>query len=128
MVVCAPIPGYISKKCCTNGLQIENFCIEDFECEVAAGVNTLQDVLEGWAEDKRFLMQQREPSQRDRITRSGIPLRSELDPIHLMHDAYSTARWPMQLRRMPAARAQTQNLRSLLRVTGRAAREGDQSR
>jgi hypothetical protein len=59
MVVCAPIPGYITTKCCTNGLQIENFGSADFECEVAtAGVNTLQDVLEGWAEHKRFLMQQ----------------------------------------------------------------------
>ncbi len=115
------------QKFCTNGLQIENFCIEDFECEVAAGVNTLQDVLEGSAEHKRFLMQQRELLHRNRIMRSGIPLWSELDPIHLMHEAYSTARWPRQLRRMRELRRKTCFLCSEWRAGGqeKGTRVGD---
>jgi hypothetical protein len=48
VVVIVPIPRYITKKCCESKFSHGS---DDFECEVAAGVEALKCRLKGWAQD-----------------------------------------------------------------------------
>jgi hypothetical protein len=49
VVLVAPIPRYITRKCCVNVGHVEIYNSDDIESEVAPGVEIHRRILEGWA-------------------------------------------------------------------------------
>ncbi len=45
----APIPRYVTSKCCNNENHVENYNSEDFEFKIIAGIEMHKRLLEGWA-------------------------------------------------------------------------------
>ncbi len=90
MVLVAPIPRYITKKCCEDSSHTENYKCDDFEFEIVSGIESHKRLLESWAHehslnyvlvDSTELADPAEPILRNRTTREGIPLWSNWDPV-----------------------------------------------
>jgi hypothetical protein len=97
VVLVAPIPRYITKKCCEESSHTKNYNCDDFEFEIVSGIETHKRLLESWAHehsmnyvlvDATELADPPEPILRNRTTREGIPLWSNWDPVHLAPEAY----------------------------------------
>ncbi len=97
MVLVAPIPRYVTKKCCEDPSHTENYNCDDFELEIVSGIGTHKRLLESWAHehsmnyvlvDATELADPAEPILRNRTTREGVPLWSNWDPVHLAPEAY----------------------------------------
>jgi hypothetical protein len=93
----APIPRYVTSRCCDNNSHVENYESEDFEAEIIAGVENHKKLLEGWAMEHNLsfgiidateLVDPVEPILRNRVTTGGIPLWTMWDPVHLVDEAY----------------------------------------
>jgi hypothetical protein len=93
----APIPRYVTSKCCNNQNHVDNYDSEDFEFEITAGIAMHKKLLEGWAVEHNLnfglidateLVDPVEPVLRNRQTHSGIPLWTTWDPVHLVVEAY----------------------------------------
>jgi hypothetical protein len=97
VLVVAPIPRYITKKCCEDSSHMENYNCDDFEFEIVSGIETHKRLLESWSHehsmnyilvDATELADPAEPILRNRTTREGIPLWSNWDLVHLAPEAY----------------------------------------
>jgi hypothetical protein len=97
VVLVAPIPRYVAKKCCEDPTHTENFSCDDFELEIVSGIGTHKRLLESWAQEHSMnyvlvdvteLSDPAEPVLRNRTTREGVPLWSNWDPVHLAPEAY----------------------------------------
>jgi hypothetical protein len=97
VILVAPIPRYITKKCCEDLTHTENYNCDDFEFEIVSGIETHKRLLESWGHelslsytliDATELSDPAEPILRNRTTREGIPLWSNWDPVHLAPAAY----------------------------------------
>ncbi len=97
VILVAPIPRYITKKCCEDLSHTENYNCDDFEFEIISGIETHKRLLESWAHELSLsytligatkLADPAEPILRNRTTREGIPLWSNWDPVHLAPEAY----------------------------------------
>jgi hypothetical protein len=97
VILVAPIPRYITKKCCEDLTHIDNYNCDDFEFEIISGIETHKRLLETWGHelslsysviDATELSDPAEPILRNRTTREGIPLWSDWDPVHLVPTAY----------------------------------------
>jgi hypothetical protein len=93
----APIPCYVTSKCCYNECNVENHNGDDFEFEIVSGTDMQNRLHEVWANgyqlryriiDTTELVDPVDPVLRNRLTRSGIPLWTPWDPVHLVHEAY----------------------------------------
>ncbi len=78
VVLIAPIPRYITKKCCEDPCHTENYNCNDFEFEIVSGIETHKRLLESWANDLSMnyvivdateLADPAEPILRNRTTR-----------------------------------------------------------
>ncbi len=93
----SPIPRYVTGKCCDDNSHVENYDSDDFETEIISGLDQQKRLLEVWATEHQMnytiidateLVDPVEPILRNRVTRSGIPLWSTWDPVHLVEEAY----------------------------------------
>jgi hypothetical protein len=93
----APVPRYVTSRCCDNSSHVENYENEDFEADIIAGIEVHKKLLEGWAMEHNLnfgiidateLVDPVEPVLRNRVTNCGIPLWTVWDPVHLVDDAY----------------------------------------
>jgi hypothetical protein len=93
----APIPRYITGKCCDDNNHVDNYDNDDFETEVINGLEQQKRLLDVWASEHKMcyriidateLVDPVEQILRNRVTRSGIPLWSMWDPVHLVEEAY----------------------------------------
>jgi hypothetical protein len=93
----APVPRYVTSRCCNNSSHVENYENEDFEAEIIVGIELHKKLLEGWAMehslnfdmvDATELVDPVEPVLRNRVTHGGIPLWTVWDPVHLVDEAY----------------------------------------
>jgi hypothetical protein len=93
----SPIPRYVTGKCCDGNSHVENYDSDDFESEIIIGLEQQKRLLEIWAAEHQLnykiidateLVDPVEPILRNRVTRSGIPLWSTWDPVHLVAEAY----------------------------------------
>jgi hypothetical protein len=97
VVLVAPIPRYVTKKCCEDPSHTENYNCDDFELEIVSGIGTHKRLLESWAHehsmnyilvDATELADPAEPILSNRTTRQGVPLWFNWDPVHLAPEAY----------------------------------------
>jgi hypothetical protein len=93
----SPIPRYITGKCCDDNNHVENYDNDDFETEIINGLEQQKRLLDVWAAEHQLcyrivdvteLVDPVEPILRNRVTRTGIPLWSMWDPVHLADEAY----------------------------------------
>ncbi len=93
----APVPRYVTSRCCNNSSHVDNYENDDFESEIIAGIELHKKLLEGWAlehnlnygiVDATELGDSVEPILRNRVTSGGIPLWTVWDPVHLVDEAY----------------------------------------
>jgi hypothetical protein len=93
----SPIPRYITGKCCDDNNHVENYDNDDFETEIINGLEQQKRLLDVWAAEHKLcyrivdateLVDPVEPILRNRVTRTGIPLWSMWDPVHLAEEAY----------------------------------------
>jgi hypothetical protein len=93
----SPIPRFVTGKCCDDNNHVENYDSDDFETEIINGLEQQKRLLELWASEHHLnykiidateLVDPVEPILRNRVTRSGIPLWSTWDPVHLVEEAY----------------------------------------
>jgi hypothetical protein len=93
----APVPRYVTSRCCNNSGHLENYENDDFESEIIAGMELHKKLLEGWAMEHNLnygivdateLVDSVEPVLRNRVTNGGIPLWTVWDPVHLVDEAY----------------------------------------
>jgi hypothetical protein len=93
----APIPRYITGKCCDDNSHVDNYDNDDFETEVINGLEQQKRLLDVWASEHKMcyriidateLVDPVEQILRNRVTRTGIPLWSMWDPVHLAEEAY----------------------------------------
>jgi hypothetical protein len=93
----APIPRYLTTKCCDDPGHTDNYNREDFESEISSGIGIHKRLLESWAHelnmnyrivDATELVDPAEPIVWNRTTRGGIPLWFHWDPVHLVQEAY----------------------------------------
>jgi hypothetical protein len=97
VTIFAPIPRYVTEKCCPENCHVDNFNSEDFDSDILAGMETHKKILESWAIenginyrifDATELEHPAETILRNRTTSSGIPLWAPGDPVHLAPEAY----------------------------------------
>jgi hypothetical protein len=90
-------PRYVTGKCCDSADHVENYDGDDFESEIISGIESKKRLLDFWASEHQLsyrivdateLVDPVDPILRNRVTRSGIPLRSTWDPVHLVREAY----------------------------------------
>ncbi len=76
---------------------MENYDGDDFEMEIITGLENQKRLLDVWASEHKLcyrivdateLVDPVDPILRNRVTRSGIPLWSTWDPVHLVGEAY----------------------------------------
>jgi hypothetical protein len=100
VAIIAPIPRYVTEKCCHDPCHVDNFNSEDFDSEIMAGMDAHKKALENWAIDNGLnyrifdateLAHPAETILRNRTTISGIPLWAPGDPVHLATEAYKEA-------------------------------------
>jgi hypothetical protein len=93
----SPIPRYITGKCCDDNSHVENYDSDEFETEIINGLDQQKRLLDIWAAEHQMcyrivdateLAEPVEPILRNRVTRTGIPLWSMWDPVHLAEEAY----------------------------------------
>ncbi len=93
----SPIPRYVTGKCCDDNNHVENYNSDDFEIEIINGLEQQKRLLDVWAAEHQLcyrivdateLVDPVEPILRNRVTRTGIPLWSTWDPVHLVEEAY----------------------------------------
>jgi hypothetical protein len=93
----SPIPRYITGKCCDDNNHVKNYDNDDFETEIINGLEQQKRLLDVWAAEHQLcyrivdateLVDPVEPILRNRVTRTGIPLWSMWDPVHLAEEAY----------------------------------------
>jgi hypothetical protein len=93
----SPIPRYVTGKCCDDNNHVENYDSDDFEMEIINGLEHQKRLLDVWAGEHHLcyrivdateLVDPVDPILRNRVTRSGIPLWSTWDPVHLVGEAY----------------------------------------
>jgi hypothetical protein len=93
----SPIPRYVTGKCCDDNNHVENYDSDDFEIKIINGPEHQKRLLDVWAAEHQLcyrivdateLVDPVEPILRNRVTRSGIPLWSTWDPVHLVGEAY----------------------------------------
>jgi hypothetical protein len=93
----SPIPRFVTGKCCDDNNHVENYDSDDFITEIINGLEQQKRLLEVWASEHQLnykivdateLVDPIEPILRNRVTRSGIPLWSTWDPVHLVEEAY----------------------------------------
>jgi hypothetical protein len=93
----SPIPRYVTGKCCDDNNHVENYNSDDFEIKIINGLEQQKRLLDVWAAEHQLsyrivdateLVDPVEPILRNRVTRTGIPLWSTWDPVHLVEEAY----------------------------------------
>ncbi len=93
----APIPRYVTSRCCNNSSHVENYENDDFESDIIAGIEMHKKLLDWWAMEHNLnfgivdateLVDPVEPVLRNRVTHGGIPLWTVWDPVHLVDEAY----------------------------------------
>ncbi len=97
VTIFAPIPRYVTEKCCPDNCHVDNFNSDDFDSDILAGLETHKKILESWAMenglhyhifDATELEHPAETILRNRTTSSGVPLWAPGDPVHLAPEAY----------------------------------------
>jgi hypothetical protein len=99
VILVAPIPHFVTSKCCEDQGHVENYDKEDFEGEIVSGIDMHGRLLEleAWAHEHKLncgvmdpteLVDPVDPVLRNRLTRSGIPLWTPWEPVYLVQEAY----------------------------------------
>jgi hypothetical protein len=96
LYIVAPVPRYVTGKCCTNASHIINFSEPAYIPEINAEIEAIEDLLSGWGQSLtgktetfsiRCVADNPEASIRDLVFQ-GQPMWLEPDPVHCAGPAY----------------------------------------